>query len=195
MIKKAALEKLYVGRRLSMQEISNRLNCSVNQVAYWMKKYNIHRRSISEGVYAKCNPGGDPFSVRKIQSIADGILYGLGIGLYWGEGNKANQHSVRLGNTDPQLIKIFINFLERIYGIKKSKLQFGLQVFSDIPPEQALTFWQNLLHAEPQQFFKVTVTTPRGLGTYQKKIKHGVLTVYFNNKKLRDIICGEIEKF
>lgn len=32
------------------------------------------------------------------------------------------------------------------------------------------------------------------MGTYRKKTQHGVLTLYFNNKKLRDIIIGEIEK-
>ena len=194
MISRVKLEKLYVAQKLSMKEISDQLDCSVNQVSYWMKKYEIKSRTISEGVYVKCNPSGDPFKFHKPLTIPDAVLYGLGIGIYWGEGNKANQHSIRLGNTDPQLIKLFINFLERIYQIDKSRLQFGLQIFSDISPDVALEFWQELLHAEPKQFFKVTVTKPRGLGTYRRKIKHGVLTVYFNNKKLRDIICGEIEK-
>ena len=177
-----------------MKEISHKLNCSVNQVGYWMEKHNIERRSISESVYLKCNPNGDPFEVRKPQTLSDAMLYGIGLGLYWGEGNKANQHSVRLGNTDPQLIKSFVYFLERIYGIKKTKLQFGLQIFSDMSAENALEFWCHELKAERKQFFKVTVTKSHRPGTYKKKIKHGVLTVYFNNKKLRDIICGEIEK-
>jgi len=31
------------------------------------------------------------------------------------------------------------------------------------------------------------------MGTYKRKIKHGVLTIYYNNKKLRDILCKEIK--
>lgn len=177
-----------------MQEIADQLSCSVNQVNYWMKKYDIKSRTISEGVYVRCNPNGDPFLVRESLSLEDAALRGLGLGLYWGEGTKANKHSIRLGNTDPRLIKSFILFLERIYGVKRSKLLFGLQVFSDMAPEKALDFWRKTLGAERKQFFKVIVTPSRGDGTYKRKIQHGVLTVYCNNRKLRDILCGEIEK-
>jgi hypothetical protein len=46
----------------------------------------------------------------------------------------------------------------------------------------------------PKQFYK-TICTPSGkVGSYREKSKHGVLTVYFNNKKLRDHLVAEIEK-
>ncbi len=32
------------------------------------------------------------------------------------------------------------------------------------------------------------------IGTYRQKSAHGVVTVYFHNKKLRDILLAEIEK-
>ena len=122
------------------------------------------------------------------------MLFGLGVGLYWGEGTKSNKHCVRLGNTDPRLIKAFIRFLIRIGGIKKDKLRFGLQVFSDMSPKQALEFWQREIDMPRGQFFpKVVVTPARSLGTYRNKTKHGVLTIYYGNKKLRDILCQMIE--
>lgn len=60
-IKRSLLEKLYVRDGQSMQEIANILNCSVHKVAYWMNQHNINRRSISDAVYMKLNPDGDPF--------------------------------------------------------------------------------------------------------------------------------------
>lgn len=120
-------------------------------------------------------------------------MFGLGIGLYWGEGNKSNKLSVRIGNTDPRLIKAFIRFLEQICGIHPHKLKFGLQIFSDMAPDAALQFWQKELNVLPTQFQKVVVTPARGIGTYRNKTKHGVLTVYYNNRKLRDIICNMVE--
>ena len=89
---------------------------------------------------------------------------------------------------------MFIKFLKEIYSIKKEKLKFGLQIFSDINPEEALSFWIRRLDVSKDQFQKPVVSKVRGNGTYKIKSKFGVLTVYFNNIKLRNIIISEIEK-
>ena len=116
------------------------------------------------------------------------------MGLYWGEGTKSNKLCVRLGNTDPALIKRFVEFLIKVCGITQEKLRFGLQVFSDMSPKRALEFWQKELDMPRRQFFpKVVVTPARSLGTYRNKTQHGVLTIYYGNKKLRDILCQMIE--
>lgn len=177
-----------------MQEIATKLKCSLHKITYWMDGYNIKRRSISDAVYRKHNPNGDPFRINEPKTLKEMELFGLGIGLYWGEGNKANKNSLRLGNTDPKLICKFIEFLTQIYDIDRDKLRFGLQVFSDMPPSEALTFWIKTLGAKRSQFQKVIVSPARSIGTYKKKTRHGVLTVHYNNKKLRDIICSEIER-
>jgi hypothetical protein len=190
MISKSQLETYYLKEGLSMQEIASLLECSVNKVVYWMDKHQIKRRSISDAVYQKHNPGGDPFEIQPIRNVTDAKLLGIGIGLYWGEGNKANQYSIRLGNTDPELIKTFIRFLVELFGVDKNKLRFGLQLFSDTKPEEALEFWVKQLGVKTSQFYKITVTISGSIGTYRHKSKNGVLTVYYHNKKLRDIIVG-----
>ena len=50
-----------------------------------------------------------------------------------------------------------------------------------------------ILKISSSQFYKTIITPSRGVGTYKDKFKYGVLTIHFNNKKLRDILCGEIE--
>ncbi len=188
MIPKKKLEQLYSNEGKSMQEIADLLCCSVSGIQYWIKKYQIKTRSISDAVYLKNNPNGDPFLFKKPGSFEKAVLFGLGIGLYWGEGTKANKTSVRLGNTDPALIETFIVFLEKIFGLKRSQLKFGLQIFSDMSEAQGLDFWSKTLTIEKSQFYKVTITPYRSLGTYRNKTKYGVVTVYFHNRKLRDIL-------
>jgi hypothetical protein len=159
MIKKEILTDLYFKKGKSMQEIATSMSCSLHTVAYWMDRYCIKRRSRSDALYIKNNPSGDPFSVRKIESMEDAKLLGLGLGLYWGEGNKKNKNSIRLGNTNPRLIRSFIEFLVVIFGVNVSKLKFGLQIFSDIDEGQALDFWlENVkkFGIGRDQFFKVT---------------------------------------
>lgn len=190
---KEELSILYLQDKKSVAEIATIKSCSQNKVNYWLMKYQIKKRTIAEAIYSKHNPNGDPFVVSKPKTREETILYGLGLGLYWGEGTKSNTHSVRLGNTDPKLVKTFIVFLEKFYSIDRKKLRFGLQIFSDIDPEQAVRFWKKEFGVEMSQFYKPLVSVIRKPGTYKKKSKYGVVTIYFNNKKMRDLLCREIE--
>jgi hypothetical protein len=141
MIEKKTLTQYYLEDKLSMKEISVRLNCSTNKVVYWMNFYDVKRRSIGDAIYIKHNPSGDPFTLKPIRSKADAYLLGMGLGLYWGEGTKTDKHSIRLGNTDPELVNTFIRFLTDIFGVKRSDMRFGLQIFTDINPDVALLYW------------------------------------------------------
>jgi len=169
-----------------MQEIAKTLGYSVNKVAYWMTKHGIPRRSISEAVYVKMNPKGDPFRVRKPNSINEAMLFGMGLGLYWGEGTKASKNTVRLGNSDPALIQTFVRFLTRMCGVKKEDLRFGLQIYSDLNEEEVEKLWIERLDINPKQMYKTMVTKRRGKGSYRSKNRYGVVTVYFGNTKLRN---------
>jgi hypothetical protein len=192
MIKRNILIDLYTNKGKSAKQISHTLSCSENKVHYWLEKYKIRKRSISEATYIRANPNGDPFKFSKPKTLNEAFIYGLGLGLFWGEGNKVNTGAVRLGNTDPHLIKYFLLFLKKSYNIDINKLRFGIQIFNDTKPSQAIKFWCTNLEVSPEQFHKVVLTKQNKTGTYRKKMKNGVLTVYFSNKKLRDIIVGAI---
>lgn len=194
MLQKDNLENMYVGQRLSSAQIAAKLGCSVNKVNYWLAKYSIPKRSISDAIYTKHNPNGDPFQVASIDTLEKARLSGMGLGLYWGEGTKANKYAVRLGNSDPKLIKMFMRFLIELYQVDKTHLRFGLQVFSDLSPEASLRYWIEELDVDKSQFYKIHITPSGSLGTYRQKSKHGVLTVYYHNKKLRDIIVNALPR-
>ncbi len=186
-MKKSELEKLY-NSGLSMKEISDRSGVSYHKICYWMEKYNIQPRSRSAATYIKRNPNGDPFKIKKRLSKSETELKGLGLGLYWGEGTKSDRCSVRLGNSDPKIIKKFIEFLVVICGVQTEKLRFSLQIFNDIDSQGAEEFWLEELGVSSSQFSKTTVSVVRGPGTYKNKSRHGVLTVYIHNKKLRETL-------
>ncbi len=176
----------------SAAEIAAKYHVSVGQVNYWLTRYRIRKRSISDAAYAKWNPSGNPFVFVPPKTLRDAYLFGLGIGLYWGEGTKRSRASVRLGNSDPHLISAFVTFLSCCYGIDKRKLRFGLQVFGDMDAERTRRFWVRFLGVPVSAFYKTVVTPHRGVGTYKRKTAHGVMTVYFNNTRLRDILVGTI---
>lgn len=178
----------------SVHTIARELRCSDGKINYWLEKHAIRKRSISDAIYIKNNPKGDPFSFQAPRSNSDWFLSGLGLGLYWGEGTKKNLRTVRLGNTDPCLVRAFLIFLRRIYGIDGSKLHFALQIFTDMDQKKEEKFWREFLNVDAKQFYKTINTRSGSIGTYRTKSEHGVLTVYFGNKKLRDLLITEIEK-
>jgi hypothetical protein len=81
-----------------------------------------------------------------------------------------------------------------MYKIDASKLRFALQIFTDMDQRKEEKFWQDFLNVEAKNFYKTINTRSGSLGTYRAKSKHGVLTLYFGNKKLRDMLMTEIEK-
>ena len=188
---KSELSDLYIKKGYSVAEIAKYLNCSENKINYWIRKYGIPKRSLSDAMYLKRNPGGDPFKF-SYPTTKEGIkLLGMGLGLYWGEGSKTDKNSIRLGNTDPELINKYIEFLVKICQVNPNKLRFGLQIFSDIDPRTALNYWVKIIGFPRKQFLpKVIVTPTRGIGSYKKKSEYGVLTVYFHNKKLKNLLMS-----
>ncbi len=191
---KEVLNDLYTVKKFSSAKIAALFLCSQNKVNYWLKKYNIQKRTISDAIYELRNPNGDPFSLNKPHTLIEGILYGLGLGLYWGEGLKRGKGAVRLTNTDPKMINKFIEFLEKFFVIDRNKLRFSIQIFRDISSKKALHYWSRELKVKKSQFYKVIVSKVRGKGTYKYKSEHGVVILCFNNMKLKRIILSMIEK-
>ncbi len=184
------LRRLYFADKKSIADIAKIFKCSERGINYWFNKYGITKRTISEAIYLKHNPDGDPFNfVRPINS-EDAQLFGMGIGLYWGEGNKANKNTVKLGNSDPALLRIFIRFLIKFFNINKKDFKFHLHTFSDINLNEAQNFWMKELDIQKKQFYKPTVTITGKLGNYKKKSRYGVLTVYYANTKVRNILVN-----
>lgn len=194
-IPKNELGNLYSSGK-SMSQIAKSLNCSPNKIVYWMKKYNIKRRTRSEATYLSSNPNGDPFNLDNINSLSkeEIFLYGLNIGLYWGEGEKTTKHAIRVTNSDPYVIIRFRDFLINICKLDPSKIKYYLISFNDIDQNTAKEYWANLLEISPDKFGKIVEIPSQGKGTYKKKSRYGVCTIYAGNIKLKSWILNEIEK-
>jgi hypothetical protein len=193
------LQRLYNKEKKSVAQVAKILKCSQNKVNYWLERCEIPKRSISEAIYNIKNPKGDPFTLRNVEVITNdeknknAILFGLGIGLYWGEGLKTGKNGIRLTNTDPKLLLKFMEFLKVFFGINKDQLKFSLQIFDDLYTNDSLEYWTDTLGVNKSQFYKTIISKIRGDGTYRSKSRHGVIIIYFNNVKVKKIIMEMIE--
>ncbi len=177
----------------SMNEISIIKECSINKIVYWMDKHNIARRSLSEAIYQKSNPSGHPFSIKKNMNNAEQILYGLALGIYWGEGNKADKYQVRVTNTDPKMILIFRAFLLNICGVKPDKISYSIVSFHDLDELKIRRYWSKQLKISEEKFGKIVKIPSQSKGTYKKKSKKGVASITVSNTKFKEWILNEID--
>lgn len=186
------LERLY-SQGKSMQQIADTLECSIHKVAYWMEKYSIKRRSRSEALYFRLNPEGNPFKIKNQLTQSELFLFGLGVGIYWGEGNKVSKHSVRVANTDHRMIKSFLQFLRVICNVEEKKIRYSLVIFNNASETKAVEFWSKQLGVTSSVFGKIVSIPPQGKGTYRRKSEFGVCTVTVSNIKLKSWLMQQID--
>ncbi len=193
MISPDKLYDLYIEEKKSVAQIAILLECSQNKVNYWLEKYEIAKRSISDAMYEYKNPDGDPFRLTKPKTLEEGILYGMGLGLYWGEGQKRGDGGMRITNSDPKLLRKFIDFLDNFLNIDKNRLRFSIQIPPDISPNKALKYWSKELNFNEKYFYNPQIIKVRGNGSYKYKTQFGTVIVYLNNIRLKKLICDLIE--
>ena len=85
-----------------------------------------------------------------------------------------------------------VKFLERFFQVKRDVLKFHLHLFTDLDLNKARRFWENSLGVSESQFYKPTVTITGKLGTYRKKSEFGVVTLYYANTKVRNILVSNL---
>ena len=172
----------------SAAEIGKDLGISWRKVIYLMDKNGIKRRSRSEAIYCKHNPNGDPFKIKKQLSPEEERLKALALGMYWGEGSKYNSISIRLTNSDPSLLKIFIKFLKSICGVNPQKIKLWLNIHDETSAKKAQDYWSYQLDIPFSQFSKTLIINHHGNGINRNKYIYGTATLCVNNMKLKQII-------
>ncbi|KPJ55959.1 hypothetical protein AMJ49_06000 [Parcubacteria bacterium DG_74_2] len=96
----------------------------------------------------------------EIGNISNRELWLIGIALYWGEGDKEKEKSslVALGNSDPYLIKIFLEWLQKICKIPKSEIHFRiyLHLIAKNKLKETQKYWSNITGFPIKDFQKIT---------------------------------------
>lgn len=155
-----------------LERWKNRKKSSVIRMLENQKKARIEAESIVKNITPK-----------------DRIL--ISACLYWAEGNKKD---FSLSNTDPILIKTFLECLSEI-GVKKDDIRVSIRIYEDINPKEARKFWAGITNMPVNKISSINVLKGKKKG----KLKYGmcrirvVKGVYFLKylKSVKDII-GEI---
>lgn len=177
------IKKLYYKELFSMSEVAKRLNISIDSVVYLMRKNNLRRRTFSESNQIVFKNKPLSFRQKNNRSLKNKELEIAGLMLYWAEGYKSNKSAgIDFANSDPRMIKVFINFLRSSYVLDESRFRVLLYCYSNQDTESLINFWSKLTNIPKSQF-----TKPYIRNSFRKDgriMEHGMIHVRYGDKKL-----------
>lgn len=177
-----------------MVQVADKLKIMSRKVEYWLKKYNIPRRSCSESAYVKQNPNGDPFRIKRRLNLQEKELLVIGIILYWAEGSKAKKPPLQLANSDRRMLQLFLRFLREICRIDEARLRLYVRLYKTFDRKTTKIYWSRLLDIPEKQVFIYSHTDKRSKANKQWS-KYGIATLQFSNIRLKRWLDSTIESY
>ncbi len=117
----------------------------------------------------------------RIGKLSKRELFLSGLFLYWGEGSKTTKGTVALTNTNPTMLKFYINWL-KLFGYSKKDFSVHLHLYADMNIKKQEKYWSRELDIPLSQFrksyIKKTLLTSI---TYHNGFGQGTCTVMVLN--------------
>lgn len=107
-----------------------------------------------------------------------------GLFLYWGEGTKAALCTTAVTNTDPDVLRFFVHWLNML-GIKNDQLTVVLHLYKDMNAKKEIDFWSSYLNISLNRFRKPYIKNSKLCDiTYKSGFNHGTCSVLYLKKDL-----------
>lgn len=185
----------------SYSEIKKKVNVSKSSLSLWLKNMPLSKERISqlrdknpqrieryrntmlEKRNKKMKIVLNEVSL-KIKKISKRDLLIGGIFLYMGEGSKTTKGTTALTNTNPKILKLFIDWLY-LHEVPKDKIKIQLHLYEDMDIEKQILFWVKTLGISKKQFRKPHIkSTNSNSLSYKNQQGQGTCTVLYENVKM-----------
>ena len=127
-----------------------------------------------------------------------GPTYAIGCMLHWAEGDKT-RNSVRMANSDPELLRLFLSFLRTHFAVGDEKIALHCNLFADHLSRRA----------EIEDFWLASLRLPRSalrksiVNTYSKhsqkkrrnKLPYGTCKLVVHSTAIQQTILGSIQEY
>jgi hypothetical protein len=124
--------------------------------------------------------------------------YAAGCTLHWAEGDKT-RNSVRMANSDPELLALFVGFLRRHFGVRSEQIAIHCNLFADHIERQAEIerFWLARLGLPQSSLRKSVVNTysKHSQKKRQNKLPFGTCKVVVHSTRIQQTILGSIQEY
>ncbi len=203
----------------SIGEITKALQAKKSTVSYWCRDISLSRAQTQKLVERQKSAGALGrlraaelkraqrmertriqmlTGARDIGALSSRDIFILGLALYWGEGYKKGNDECGITNSDPDIIRLFIEWVQRAYKITKDNLTLRVSINASHAHRVAAVekYWSTLLGIPLSQFTTTSIIKSRVKKTYANHEIHvGTLRVKVRRgTALRRRILGSIEE-
>lgn len=211
-----ALE-LRIKHELGYSSIAKQISVSKSTLARWLKHLPLsheritelrrknwsnseaHRERIRETKRKKREERENELFLeirQKFKKIHEQALFVAGLMLYQAEGDKRNDYHIGLANTDPEMIKFFIWWLEKFMHIPKKRMKGLLHLYENMDLSAEKKFWILQTGFSRDQFYKDQIRSIQlGSFSYSESFRHGTCKVYVNGVKEKTELSLSIKAF
>lgn len=125
------------------------------------------------------------------------LLHSQGCMLYWAEGRKSRDQ-LKFGNSDPEMLVLFIRFLRQALNIPEDKITFHTHCYlgNGLSLEDIESYWMKLLQIDPTQI-RNSVVNNQPVSSQQKgrKLLYGVGYLTVSSVRYIQHIYGAIQEY
>ncbi len=122
-------------------------------------------------------------AINEFPKLCHNQLFIAGLMLYWAEGDNKLGNPVRFTNTDPRMIRLYIQFLLRILKIKKETVRPALILYPDLEENNCLEFWSKITTVPVSQFYKTQFIKGRHKTA---RLSDGICMITCGNRQLKE---------
>ena len=180
------VKELYT-RGYAVREVANELGISIDRVYKLMRRKKIPRRNPKDANEAAFLRRPASFKPVFIENQGQEVLKALGVALYWAEGAKTGA-GVDFANSDPRMVKLFLQFLREVCGVRESKLTIYLYCYPQHDVNVLKKYWADITNIPTIRFTKPYVRKDAG-GKVGQKLNYGLVHVRYYDKKLLMKLC------
>ncbi len=186
-----------VERKLSIDELSERLGLSRTTIYYWVRDLPIPGSGPGGGWPANAQRKGVKAMQRKFRLLRE-AAYKQGleefddltgdptfrdfICLYLAEGYKRNRNTLVICNSDPAVMQVSVRWLR---ALTDKQLTFRIQYHADQDVEELRSFWGRMLDVPPSSIKLQRKSNSSQLKGRTWRSVHGVLSANVNDTLLR----------
>lgn len=189
MLKSAAIEMRNEG--YSYSAIHKKLGIPLSTLSSWFrgKPFTPNDETIRNSTEGRLKYGAvksrqrlesitflNSIAKQEIGDVSSRDLWMFGIGLWLGEGSKTTEQ-IRLANSDPRTIGLWVEWLRKICGLKNENITARMHLYPDSDEVKARIFWCDVTGLMPENFKKSIVDYREKNQNKSGKSQHGTLHV------------------
>lgn len=160
---------------LSYREILEQIPVAKSSLSLWLKSVKlakIQKQRLTDKKLASARRGAQKMkdirialtkeikdtARKEVGELSKRELWLIGIALYWAEGSKEKEYrpgsGIKFSNSDPMMIKIFLEWLFKIIGLSKERISFDIFIHENNKHrlEEVVDYWSKYTEFSKKEF-------------------------------------------